>query len=201
MGIRQSARVGVDASRQRESPFVRQREQVGRPALFRRSPPDGRRGQSNMHLNSDNLIPSQTSSARNSSRDAIVPTAAGPFLRTPRNRKILLPGLIAIKQIFLKSVLHFPSRHFHSETIALPDAARWGAAPLHSCSSAILDGFNPAGMGSLPRKRGPDWVRKMNRSGSTRARRMDCEENSESGRGIEERNDCGSGFGDQEFMN
>ena len=161
MGIRQSERVRVGAHQQRESPFVRQHEQIGRPALFRRSPPDGRRVQSNMHLNSDNLIPSQTSSAGNSSRDAIVPTAAGPFSRTPRNRKILLPGLIAIIQIFLKLALHFPSRHFHSETIVLPDAARWGAAPLHSRSSAILDRFKSAGMRNLPRQRGPDWVRKM----------------------------------------
>ena len=154
-----------------------------------------------MHLNSDNLIPSQTSSAGNRSRDAIVPTAAGPFSRTQRNRKILLPGLIAIKQIFLKLALHFPSRHFHSETIALPDAARWGAAPLHSRSSAILDRFKPAGMRNLPRQRGSDWVRKMKRSGSTRVRPMSCEGNSESGRGIEERNGCGSGFVDQEIMN
>ena len=161
MGIRQSARVRVDAPRQLESPFVRQHEQIGRLALFRRSPPDGRRVQSNMHLNSDNLIPWQTSSAGNNSRDAIVPTAAGPFSRTPRNRKILLPGLIAIKQIFLKSALHFPSRHFHSKTIALPDAARWGAAPLHSRSSATLDRFKSAGMRNLPRQRGPDWGRKM----------------------------------------
>lgn len=42
---------------------------------------------------------------------------------------------------------------------------------------------------------------KNDRSRSTRVRPMSCEGNSESGRGIEERSDCGSGFVDQEIMN
>ena len=41
----------------------------------------------------------------------------------------------------------------------------------------------------------------MNRSGSIRVRPMSCEGNSESGRGIEERSCCESGFVDQEIMN
>ena len=41
----------------------------------------------------------------------------------------------------------------------------------------------------------------MNYSVSVRVGRMSCEGNSESERGIEERNGCGSGFGDQEIMN
>ena len=41
----------------------------------------------------------------------------------------------------------------------------------------------------------------MNHSVPVHVRRMSCEGNSESGRGIEERSDCGSGFGDQEITN
>lgn len=101
---------------------------------------------------------------------------------------------------------------FFNPNGAIPGHAPVGIGHLLFCeiafgpslrSSMILNRFNSAGMRNLPRKRGPDWIRKMNRSGSVRVRPMSCNANSESGRRIEERRDwgCGSGFVDQEIMN